>query len=214
MSRGSLVLATNQGLLYVLAMVVIAVWSRRALGYDVVYGLAHSDYAGKVRRRRISIVLLGSSSTEWSAGRRPADSRVGAATREHGSPPPSGRTWPVSKRRDQRCGNTEHEDTACRAVLASAALALTACGGGGSVGAQTKKNEKQAAAPAARVRPQIIVNNWVGYTADAYVLGNVAKKSLGCNVSYVDLKEGGPSYQALASVTATSSSRSGRTPPS
>ncbi|MCW2819704.1 MAG: glycine betaine-binding lipoprotein [Marmoricola sp.] len=85
------------------------------------------------------------------------------------------------------------------AVLASAALALTACGGG-SVGAQTTKNEKQAKAAGGNCGDlKIIVNNWVGYTADAYVLGNVAKKSLGCNVSYVDLKEGGPSYQALSS---------------
>ncbi|MCW2819703.1 MAG: transporter permease [Marmoricola sp.] len=60
MSRGSLVLATNQGLLYVLAMVVIGgLVGAGALGYDVVYGLAHSDYAGKGTAAGISIVLLG-----------------------------------------------------------------------------------------------------------------------------------------------------------
>ncbi len=45
----------------------------------------------------------------------------------------------------------------------------------------------------------ILVHPWVGYEADAYVVGAVAEQELGCNVNYVDLKEGGPSYQALAS---------------
>jgi len=60
MAKGSLVLATNQGLLYVLAMVVIGgLVGAGALGYDVVYGLAHSDYAGKGLAAGLSIVLLG-----------------------------------------------------------------------------------------------------------------------------------------------------------
>jgi glycine betaine/proline transport system substrate-binding protein len=86
------------------------------------------------------------------------------------------------------------------AVAASAVLALSACGSGGSVGEATQENEDRAAAAGGECGElKIIVNNWVGYTADAYVLGNVAEKELGCTVSYVDLKEGGPSYQALAS---------------
>ena len=54
-------LATNQGLLYVLAMVVIGgLVGAGALGYDVVYGLAHSsDYGGKGIAAGFSIVLLG-----------------------------------------------------------------------------------------------------------------------------------------------------------
>jgi glycine betaine/proline transport system substrate-binding protein len=84
-------------------------------------------------------------------------------------------------------------------VAASAALALTACGGG-SVSQQTTKNKEKAAAAGGDCGDlKIIVNPWVGYTADAYVVGNVAANELGCTVSYVDLKEGGPSYQALAS---------------
>jgi glycine betaine/proline transport system permease protein len=61
MAKGSLVLATNQGLLYVLAMVVIGgLVGAGALGYDVVYGLAHStDYGGKGIAAGFSIVLLG-----------------------------------------------------------------------------------------------------------------------------------------------------------
>lgn len=60
MAKGSLVLATNQGLLYVLAMVVIGgLVGAGALGYDVIYGLAHADYAGKGLAAGLSIVLLG-----------------------------------------------------------------------------------------------------------------------------------------------------------
>jgi glycine betaine/proline transport system substrate-binding protein len=85
------------------------------------------------------------------------------------------------------------------AVAAGALLVLTACGGG-SVGAQTKANESKAAKAGGTCGDfKIIVNPWVGYTADAYVVGQVAEDKLGCNVSYVDLKEGGPSYQALKS---------------
>lgn len=60
MAKGSLVLATNQGLLYVLAMVVIGgLVGAGALGYDVVYGLANTSYAGKGLAAGASIVLLG-----------------------------------------------------------------------------------------------------------------------------------------------------------
>ncbi|MEI2819661.1 MAG: ABC transporter permease subunit [Marmoricola sp.] len=48
MAKASLVLATNQGLLYVLSMVVIGgLVGAQALGYDVVFGIAHSEYSGK-----------------------------------------------------------------------------------------------------------------------------------------------------------------------
>ncbi len=61
MAKGSLVLATNQGLLFVLAMVVIGgLVGAGALGYDVVYALAHStEYGGKGMAAGFSIVLLG-----------------------------------------------------------------------------------------------------------------------------------------------------------
>ncbi|MCB0905685.1 MAG: ABC transporter permease subunit [Nocardioidaceae bacterium] len=60
MAKGSLVLATNQGLLYVLAMVVIGgLVGAQALGYDVIYGLSHSEYWGKGLAAGISIALLG-----------------------------------------------------------------------------------------------------------------------------------------------------------
>jgi glycine betaine/proline transport system permease protein len=60
MAKGSLVLATNQGLLYVLAMVVIGgLVGAGALGYDVVLGFSRSEEWGKGAAAGISIVLLG-----------------------------------------------------------------------------------------------------------------------------------------------------------
>lgn len=60
MARGSLALATNQGLLYVLAMTVIGgLVGAGALGYDVVYGFARSEAWGKGLAAGITIVLLG-----------------------------------------------------------------------------------------------------------------------------------------------------------
>ena len=60
MARGSLVLAANQGLLYVLAMVVIGgLVGAQALGYDVVLGFSRSEEWGKGAAAGISIVLLG-----------------------------------------------------------------------------------------------------------------------------------------------------------
>ena len=60
MARGSLVLAANQGLLYVLAMAVIGgMVGAGALGYDIVLGFSRSEEWGKGAAAGISIVLLG-----------------------------------------------------------------------------------------------------------------------------------------------------------
>ena len=60
MAKGSLVLATNQGLLYVLAMVVIGgLVGAGALGYDVILGISHSEKWGKGLAAGLSIVLMG-----------------------------------------------------------------------------------------------------------------------------------------------------------
>lgn len=85
------------------------------------------------------------------------------------------------------------------AMAAGALLAFSACGGG-SVSEETEANESQAAEAGGDCGEfNILVHPWVGYAADAYVVGEVAKEQLGCTVNYVDLKEGGPSYQALKS---------------
>ncbi|WP_240937996.1 ABC transporter permease subunit [Nocardioides sp. JQ2195] len=60
MARRSLVLAANQGLLYVLSMVVIGgMVGAGALGYDVVLGFSRFEEWGKGLAAGLSIVLLG-----------------------------------------------------------------------------------------------------------------------------------------------------------
>ncbi len=94
----------------------------------------------------------------------------------------------------------KHPSVRLGAVVASALLALTACGGG-SVDDATDEAESQAAAAGGECSEEfnILVHPWVGYVADAYVVGTVAAEQLGCTVNYIELKEGGPSYQALKS---------------
>jgi glycine betaine/proline transport system permease protein len=60
MSKGSIVLATNQGLLFMLSMAVIGgMVGAGALGYDVVLGFSRSEEWGKGAAAGITIVLIG-----------------------------------------------------------------------------------------------------------------------------------------------------------
>jgi glycine betaine/proline transport system substrate-binding protein len=68
-------------------------------------------------------------------------------------------------------------------VVAAAALALSACGGGGIKDNTTAGSGKTCG------NFNIAVNPWTGYVADAYVVGDLASKKLGCNVSYKNVKE-------------------------
>ncbi|WP_443055415.1 ABC transporter permease [Streptomyces sp. NBC_00704] len=60
MARGALALATNQGLIYVLSMVVVGgLVGAGALGYDVVAGFSQGQLFGKGLAAGLAIVLLG-----------------------------------------------------------------------------------------------------------------------------------------------------------
>jgi glycine betaine/proline transport system permease protein len=60
MARGALVLAVNQGLIYVLSMVVVGgLVGAQALGYDVVAGFSQSALYGKGLAAGLAIVVLG-----------------------------------------------------------------------------------------------------------------------------------------------------------
>ncbi len=60
MSTRSLTLATNQGLIYVLSMVVVGgLVGAGALGYDVVAGFSQGQLFGKGLAAGLAIVLLG-----------------------------------------------------------------------------------------------------------------------------------------------------------
>jgi len=60
MARGALMLATNQGLLYVLSMAVIGgMVGAGALGYDIVAGIGQGQLVGRGFCAAIAIVLIG-----------------------------------------------------------------------------------------------------------------------------------------------------------
>ena len=69
------------------------------------------------------------------------------------------------------------------AFAACAALALSACGGGGIKDTQTAAGKK------CDTTVNMAVNPWVGYEASAHVVGQVISEKLGCKVDYKDLKE-------------------------
>ena len=76
------------------------------------------------------------------------------------------------------------------ALAVVASVALSACGGGGSIDEATEANESQAAESGGECGDlNMAVNPWVGYQASAYVVGTVAQDQLGCTVNYKDLKE-------------------------
>ncbi|MEO7123605.1 MAG: ABC transporter permease subunit [Lacisediminihabitans sp.] len=101
MSKSSLMLATNQGLIYVLAMVVIGgLVGAGALGYDVVAGFVQLSLFGKGLAAGIAIVMLGImlDRITQAAGSRTA--RVPGST-----------TTPRSRKHDQRTKEGTHHDT-------------------------------------------------------------------------------------------------------
>jgi glycine betaine/proline transport system substrate-binding protein len=68
------------------------------------------------------------------------------------------------------------------------AFALAGCGDS-SIDEETAANESQAAERGDCGELNLAVNPWVGFEADAYVVGHVAEEELGCKVNYKNLKE-------------------------
>ena len=79
-------------------------------------------------------------------------------------------------------------------VAAAAALLLTACDGGGI------SNDAGSGSGKTCGTFNIAVNPWTGYVADAYVVGDLAQKKLGCTVTYKNVKEE-VGWQGMASGT-------------
>ena len=74
-------------------------------------------------------------------------------------------------------------------LAAVTAFGLSACGGG-SIDEATEANESQAAESGGECSDlNMAINPWVGFEASAYVVGELAKQELGCNVEYKNLKE-------------------------
>jgi glycine betaine/proline transport system substrate-binding protein len=72
-------------------------------------------------------------------------------------------------------------------VAACVALTLAGCGDS-SIEEETAENVERAAEAGECDELNMAVNPWVGYEADAYVVGHVAE-TLGCTVHYKNLKE-------------------------
>ena len=71
------------------------------------------------------------------------------------------------------------------ALAAAVSLVLAACGGG-----DIDDGDSDAAAGGEDCGEfNMAVNNWVGYEANAYVVGEVARQELGCETEYKKLKE-------------------------
>ena len=73
-------------------------------------------------------------------------------------------------------------------VAACVAITLAGCGGS-TIDEETEANEERAAETGDCGELNMAINPWVGYEADAYVVGHVAETELGCTVNYKDLKE-------------------------
>ena len=148
MARSAFTVAANQGLLYVLSMVVIGgLVGAGALGYDVVAGFKQLDTRGRGLAAGFSIVLLGvmldriTTYTARRLGRRGPHERSGKLILDPGHDavglilaPGAARRRPAPSRRRQ-------------------ASSVTPCGD-----------------------VNMAVNPWVGYEADAFVVGEVASK--------------------------------------
>ena len=74
------------------------------------------------------------------------------------------------------------------ALAACVTFMLAACGGS-SIDDQTASNKAKAGEAGSCGDLNLAVNPWVGFEADAYVVGYVASEQLGCKVDYKSLKE-------------------------
>ena len=83
-------------------------------------------------------------------------------------------------------------------LAAAAALLLTACGGAGVDAEASASAAPTEEAVAACGSYAIAMHAWVGYTASAQVITEVAKAN-GCDISQVTLAEAGVTYDAMES---------------
>ena len=168
-----------------------------ALGYDIVLGFSRSEEWGKGAAAGLTIVLLGIMVDRIAHAASDAPSTVEPDPRQWWRPyarsahnnRPTGRKCPSSNQQETRMTMTGRRSSRVVALAACLVLALSACGSGGSIDEQTKENEANSAGKGDCGEFNLAVNPWVGYEADAYVVGTVAEQKLGCKVNYKDLKE-------------------------
>ena len=84
---------------------------------------------------------------------------------------------------------------ATASLFVTLGLLLAACSGSGVDQAATSTEDTAATAECGEVG--IAMHAWVGYTATANVLTEIAKKEFGCTVNQVELAEAGVTYDAM-----------------
>ena len=190
MSREALVLATNQGLLYVLSMVVIGgLVGGGSLGYIVVSGFSQDQLFGKGLAAGIAITALGvmlDRIAQHAAARlRPLTThrrlrRIEPRSRRRDNDMARGldRLAAGWSRRRRVCG--------LGSPLRRAATSRTPTARGRRQGLRRPSTSRSTRGP--------------GYVANAHVIGYVAETKLGCKVTYKDVKEE-VGWQGMASGT-------------
>ena len=200
MARAALVLATNQGLLYVLSMVVIGgLVGARQPRLLVVAGFSQSQLFGKGLAAGIAITALGRHARPDRPVRRgplrpgadqPADDPARGVEQMKGR-----NAW-----HEELAGSRWPRSPPSRRWCWPAAAAATS---------RTRQRRRPGGKDCGDLN--IAVNPWVGYEADAHVVGYVAETSSAARSSYQDVKEE-VAWQGLANGRSTRSSRTGATP--
>ena len=171
-------LATNQGLLYVLSMVVIGgMVGGGSLGYIVVSGFSQDQLFGKGLAAGIAIAALGVMLDRIA---RYAARAVRPLTSARQRLPPR-RTR--SEGREQQHGTRTTPHRGWSPSPRSWASAWPPAAGGDIESTPTAAGGSDCG------DLRIAVNPWTGYVANAHVIGHVAKEKLGCNVTYPEVKE-------------------------
>ncbi len=170
MAREALVLAANQGLLYVLAMVVIGgMVGAGSLGYIVVSGFSPGPAVRQGTRG-------GHRHRRARDHDRPDRAVLRRAVRQVRTTSADVRGAKKGRSMARGLRRTRH-----LALATVVGLGLAACGGGNI------EEDEPTASDCGDLN--IAINPWTGYVSNAHVIGVVAENELGCNVEYPEVKE-------------------------
>ena len=174
----TIMLGVNQGIIMVLAVVVIGgLVGSGGLGYEVAQGLVRGQF-GQGVIASIAILALGITLDRVTQGARQARKEdIGVRLRANVNDK-EGRM--SNRQRGRRIGLV-----ALAVAVATALVAVAVASAGGT---------RQAACGTVILNE----NSWVGSTANVYVVKNVLEKRLKCTVKVTNITENQPSFQAMA----------------
>ena len=192
MSRPHLLLAFNQGVIYVLAMVVVGgLVGAQGLGLVVVQGFSQITQAGAGLAAGIAIVLLGrDAGPDHPGGRSDPQERSDLRRTDLSGALRTTDSDPVRARATKEERVTMHRTRRARAavLLAVAGLLVAACGGT-KVNAGSSAGSSGGSHKPCTGNTNIAVNPWVGYEADYAVVKYVLENKLGCTVKGSNITE-------------------------